>query len=379
MKIAHVCPYDFSHPGGVMSHILALERYLTRMGHQVTVIAPVSGGVSFPGVRIVPIGKPFPVPANDSIARITLSLRLAPRVREVMAQQKFDIVHLHEPFVPMLCTTVLCHSNTVNVGTFHAAEGKPGYRLGWPISQMLLRRWARKLNGKVACCEAALGYAAKYIPGPYEVIPDGIDLEHFSPRVSPIEQYSDGKLNILFVGRGEKRKGLLYLLRAYQEIKRKIPRSRLIVVGPGHRIREKHLAHLIANDVEDVVFVGSVPYEMLPRYYKTADIFCSPAIGHESFGIVLLEAMALGKPVIASSIPGHASWITHSREGLLVPPKDVSLLAQALVSLMASDSLRRQMGDRGLATAMGYSSEKVAQRLTSYYQKLLSSIPAKRS
>ncbi len=377
MKIAHVCPYDFSHPGGVVSHILALERYLTRMGHQVTVIAPISEEVAFTGIRVIPIGKPFPVPVSESIARISLSVRLASRVREVMAQEKFDIVHLHEPLMPMLCTTVLCHSNTVNVGTFHAAEGKPGYRFGWPISQPLFRRWAAKLDGKVACCEAALEYATKYLPGPYEVIPDGIDLEHFSPCISPIERYSDGKINILFVGRGEKRKGLQYLLRAYQEIKRKVPQSRLIVVGPGHRIPKKNPEYLTDHGIEDVVFTGSVPYEMLPRYYKTADIFCSPAIGHESFGIVLLEAMALGKPVIASSIPGHASWVVHGREGLLVPPKDVSKLAQALMSLISSDSLRRQMGDRGLATAIGYSSEKVAQRFISYYEKLLSGLSTK--
>jgi phosphatidylinositol alpha-mannosyltransferase len=317
------------------------------------------------------MGKPFPVPASGSIARISLSPRLTPRIKEILSEQEFDIVHLHEPFVPMLCTTMLRHSNAVTVGTFHATEGKPGYRLGWPINRIVLKRWARKLDGKIACCKEALGYASQYVPGPYEVIPDGVDLEHFSPHVPPVEQYSDDKTNILFVGRGEKRKGFPYLMSAYHKIKRKFPQSRLIVVGPGHEVSKSQSRRLFADGIKDLVFVGPVSHEMLPRYYQTADIFCSPATGHESFGIVLLEAMAHGKPVIATDIPGHASWITNGKEGLLVPPKDVSRLAQALIELIAGDQSRREMGDSGLATARSYSVELVARNLVSFYKRLL--------
>ena len=173
MNIAHVCPYDFAHPGGVASHILAIEPNMTRMGHAITIIAPASREVRHTKARFLSLGKSFPVPVSGSVARISLSPKLASRVREILSRTQFDIIHLHEPFMPMLCTTVLRHSDTVTVGTFHATEGKPGYMIGWPIGPIMFRRWARKLNGKIACCQEALGYARKFIPGPYEMIPDG--------------------------------------------------------------------------------------------------------------------------------------------------------------------------------------------------------------
>lgn len=219
MKIAQVCPYDFAYPGGVVSHVMALERYLTQMGHQIKVIAPASETVLALGDRFIAMGKPLPVPTSGSIARISLSLRLAPTIKQILAREEFDIIHLHEPFVPMLCISMLCLSNTTNIGTFHAAEGKPGYHLGWPISLIWVRRLARKLHANIACAQASLEYAAQFIPGPYEMIPDGIDLERFSPHVAPIDGFSDGKLNILFVGRLERRKGLDYMLKAYQKVR----------------------------------------------------------------------------------------------------------------------------------------------------------------
>ncbi len=377
MKIALVSPYDFAYPGGVANHISALERCLTRMGHQVSVIAPASKAVSVFGDRFIPIGKPRSVPASGSIARVTISLRLASRIKEVLAREQFDIIHLHEPFVPMLCSAVLRFSNTVNVGTFHATQSRPGYNFfGWPISQIMRKRRARKLNGKISVSRPAMEFASKYIPGPYEIIPNGIDLEHFSPHVPPIERFCDGKFNILFVGRLEKRKGLNYLIKAYRQVKKEYPESRLIVVGPGSRPRKKHEKQVRRMGLGDVVFVGSVSYDELPRYYKTADVFCSPATGRESFGIVLLEAMALGKPVVASNIPGYASVMTHGKEGLLVPPKDVNELARALMSLMADESRRQQMGDRGLLTARDYDWGQIAQRIEAYYHGVLGEVPS---
>ena len=131
------------------------------------------------------------------------------------------------------------------------------------------------------------------------------------------------------------------------------------------------------NRLEDVVFVGYASYDELPRYYKTADIFCSPATGRESFGIALLEAMAIGKPIVASNIDGYASVMTHGAEGLLVPPKDGKALAQALISLMANESTRQQMGARGRLTAEGYDWKQVAQRVFNYYIRVLSESPQK--
>ncbi|MFC1979533.1 glycosyltransferase family 4 protein, partial [Chloroflexota bacterium] len=188
-------------------------------------------------------------------------------------------------------------------------------------------------------------------------------------------QFCDCKLNILFVGRLEKRKGLNYLLKAYKWVKEEFPESRLIIVGPGTRLRRKYEKEVRKRGFEDVIFVGYVSQDDLPRYYKTADIFCAPAIGWESFGIVLLEAMAAGKPVVASNIQGYASVVTHGVEGLLVPPKDEALLAQALISLMKDETLRQQMGARGRLKAEEYGWEHVAQRILDYYIRVLSEPP----
>lgn len=372
MKIALVSPYDFAYPGGVANHISSLERHFTRIGHEVKVIAPASRVIPDFGDRFIAIGKPRPIPSSGSIIRIPISLRLGPTIKEVLARENFDIIHLHEPFMPMLCSAVLRFSNTVNVGTFHAAQGRPGYNWGRPISTWMIRRRLNKLHGRIAVSEPAMNFVKKNIPGDYEIIPNGIDLEHFTADVSPIEEFCDGKKNILFVGRLEFRKGLNYLVKAYLQIKQEIPNSRLIVVGPGTRLRKRYEKWVRRNRLEDVVFVGYATYEDLPRYYKTADIFCAPATSGESFGIVLLEAMAVGKPIVATNIDGYARVVTDGEDGVLVPPKDNKRLAQALLSLMSDDTLRQQMGAKGKLKAREYSWEDIAQRVLDYYVRVIS-------
>jgi len=371
MKIALVSPYDFAYPGGVCNHISCLEQHFTRMGHDVKIIAPASKAVSTFGDQFIPIGKPRPVPVSGSIARITLSPWLSSRIKAVLDREKFDICHLHEPLMPMLCTTVLRLSNVPNVGTFHAFGGKPWYSFGTPIGKLILKKWFHKLDGKIAVSQPAKEYINKHFPDDYTIIPNGIDAGHFSPEVPPIEEFIDGKLNILFVGRLEKRKGLDYLLEAYQQLKPEIPDSRLIIVGPGIRLRKKYERRVKRNGLKDVVFIGYASYQDLPRYYKTADIVCCPATGWESFGIVLLEAMAVGRPIVASNIPGYASVVTHSVEGLLVPPKSTEKLTQALISLMTDEPLRQQMGNKGRLKAVEYDWGHIAQRVMDYYLSVL--------
>jgi len=375
MKIALVSPYDFAFPGGVINHISSLEHYLTRMGHEVKVIAPASKAVNVFGDRFIPIGKPRPIPTSGSIARITVSMRLASTIKRVFEEEKFDIVHLHEPFMPMLCSAVLRFSNALNIGTFHACDGSPGYNFGWPISLIMLKRRRPKLHGKIAVSKPAMWFASKYVPGEYAIVPNGIDIEHFSPDVSPIEEFCDGKQNILFLGRLEKRKGLDYLLKAYKQVKREIPDSRLIVVGPGTRLRKKYERWIKRHDLKDVVLVGYASYVDLPRYYKTADVFCSPATSQESFGIVLLEAMAVGKPIVATNISGYASVVSDGEDGILVPPKDSKSLARALVSVLRDKELQQRMGEKGKLKAAEYSWELVAQRVVDYYAKMLNESP----
>ena len=367
MKIALVSPYDFFYPGGVANHILNLERQFTRLGHEVKVIAPASGPVTLFGDRFIPIGTPRPVPSGGSIARVTLSTH---KLKAILEKENFDIIHLHEPLTPVLCTNVLRFSKTANVGTFHATAKRPSYYT-WSkfFYKIFLLKWFRRINVKIAVSRPAKEFANRHFRGDYTIIPNGVDIEHFNPDVPPIDEYCDGKLNILFVGRMEKRKGVGYLIEAYQRVKQELPNSRLIIVGPGSRLRKKYEKMVEKKGLKDIVFIGQVNFPDLPRYYKTATVFCAPATGFESFGIVLLEAMAVGKPIVATNIEGYAGIVEHQVEGLLVPPKDDRKLAEALISLLNNKSLQEQMGARGRARAAQYSWKTIAGQVLDCYTK----------
>jgi phosphatidylinositol alpha-mannosyltransferase len=367
MKVALVSPYDFSYPGGVSLHISHLERNLTRMGHEVRIIAPCSAETAYESPNLIALGRPIPVPSGGSLARITLSLRLSSPVRAILEREDFDVINLHEPLTPMLPLEVLRQSRAVNIGTFHACHNKPR---GYGLSRLLLRRWFRRLHGRVAVSPAAMRFVSRHFPGDYRIIPNGVDLEHFSPQVTPREELCDGKQNILFVGRLEKRKGFDCLLNAYGRVKREFPDIRLIVVGPGTKLRKGYERLVMERGLKDIVFAGYVPYAELPTYYASADIFCAPATGGESFGIVLLEAMATGIPVIASQNEGYCQLVTPGTEGLLFPPKDAEALTQALRHLLTDRALGREMGARGQRKAQEYSWERIAQMSAELYLEL---------
>ncbi len=368
MKIALVSPYDWAHPGGVNNHIRCLSGEFTRRGHRTTIIAPSSkppDELTTP--NLIAIGKPIPVPVAGSYARVTLSFHRAPKVKALLEAEEFDVVHIHEPLVSALPIMFLRYSKSLNVGTFHAyARRSRGYPAWRPIFKRLLRH----LHGKIAVSKPAADLISRYYPGYYNIIPNGVDLAHFGAGAPPIQRFMDGKTNILFVGRMEKRKGLAHLLAAYSRLKWEYPQTRLIVVGPG-RLDAASANILGERALADVELVGPVDYADLPRYYRTADIFCSPATGAESFGIVLLEAMAAGKPVVASDIPGYATVVQDGAQGLLVAPRDDRALAAALLRLMNDPDLRRTMGARGRDHAQQYSWGIVADRVMDYYLRLL--------
>ena len=374
MKIALVSPYDYAGPGGVNTHIVHLADQFVNMGHQVRILAPCSDKKACLDTQwVIPFGRVVSFPHNGSIVAITLSWWAINKVRSTLAKEEFDIIHLHEPICPLLPWMVLYLSKSVNIGSFHAYyESSFWY---WVGRRTVLGPIFGRLQGKVAVSEAAKECANRYLPADYHLIPNGIDVERFSNDVSPIADFCDDKLNILFVGRLEERKGIAHLLQAYEQVKRECPGSRLIVVGPrstsstnGRHDFEQEVA---SRGVKDVVFAGYVSEADLPRYYHAADVFCAPAIGKESFGIILLEAMAAGKPIIASEITGYSQLVTSGEEGLLVPPKDKEALAQALISLLGDQSLRHQMGARGKRKAGKYSWKNVAQQTLDYYAQLL--------
>ncbi|MPZ50154.1 MAG: glycosyltransferase [Dehalococcoidia bacterium] len=369
MKIGLVSPYDLAVPGGVNSHIHHLAENFTALGHEVRLIAP-SSDISKLGPNSIAIGRPRSIPAGGSIARMAISPRLAQPVRRILAEEAFDVVHVHEPLVSFLPIQFLRFSNAVNVGTFHAAR-ESGARL-YIYTRRLLSHSFRRLDGKIAVSRAAAGLIAPHFPGYYNIIPNGVDVERFSAPAEPLTRLNDGKVNILFVGRLEKRKGLSYLLRAFAQVKAARPDTRLLIVG-GYDARQKrgYERWVKESGLPDVEFVGVVSNEELPRYHHSAQIFCAPNTGNESQGIILLEAMAAGCPVVASNIDGFADVLTHGVEGLLVRPKDADALAGALLDLVDNPSLRSAMGARGSERAQYFSWEQVSQRVLSYYERLM--------
>ncbi len=366
MKIALVSPYDWTVSGGLNNHIHHLAEQFVQLGHEPHIIAAGSKPAHSEICPVTTIGRPIPLRVSGSVARITLSLRTAGAVKRVLADTDFDIVHVHEPYMPQLPIQFLRYSTTVNVGTWHAArESNWAYIYG----RRLIKRWQRKLDGKIAVSAAAVKHIEKYFPGYYNIIPNGVDIEHFERDVEPLPEFNDGKLNVLFVGRPEKRKGLKYLIRAFVGVQREIPDARLIVVGAGEF---GHYERAVRNaKLHDVVFRSYVPFDELPRYHHTAHVFCAPNTGYESQGIVLLEAMAAGLPIVASNIDGFAGVLTHGVEGLLVRPEDGQALADALVELLRAPERSRAMAQRGRERAQYFSWDRVSQQVLSYYERLI--------
>ena len=368
MKIAMVSPYDFTWPGGVTAHVTQLARELGRSGHEVQVLAPHSASQECSDAdQFIPLGRSVPLPSGGSIARVCLSWWLYPKVRSLLRREDFDIVHLHEPMAPILPLCVLEFSNSVNVGTFHASYS---HQHLYTLSHPIIKRWHRRLHGGIAVSQAAYRYVHNAFPADYKIIPNGIDVDHFARHSTPWPQYQDGKTNILFVGRLEKRKGLKYLLEAYGRLKWEQPNIRLLVVGPGTPDRDSFRI-LGARGLEDVVFAGKVSAEDLARYYASADIFCSPATGAESFGIVLVEAMAAGRPIVASDIEGYNGIVSHGQEGLLFPRKDPEALTKALSLLVENPQLARRLGANGRQTVEKYRWSVVASQVEDYYADCL--------
>lgn len=369
MKIALVSPYDVSYPGGVADHISHLSGVLRTMGHQVTVIAP-AGMASdedfVVGKDFYGIGRAVKFPANGSTARITLQpFALNRPVKDVLRAEQFDVIHLHEPLMPHLPHVVLRHSTSVNVGTFHAfSESNMGYATLRPY----LRWYYRMLHGRIAVSRAAQTYAQNYFPGRMVVIPNGIEPDQYAHAV-PYPRYRDGRPTILFVGRyNDARKGFKYLTRALALVRTQFPDVRLLVVGRGKP--KRYLRFIESHGLEqNVEFVGFATVEDLPRYYASADVFCSPATGRESFGMVVMEAMASGRPVVTTAIPGHQGILTNGVEGLMVEPESAQALALAIVRLLADRDLAQAMGEAGRQTSLRYSWTEVGKRVVEQYEQ----------
>jgi phosphatidyl-myo-inositol alpha-mannosyltransferase len=374
MRVGLVSPYDFASPGGVNDHVRHLAVRLQQLGHETRIFAPSSrADVDFDSARFYRIGTPIAIPANESVARITLSFHLANRVRAIIEEERFDILHFHEPLMPALPMNMLRMSTTANVGTFHAfARSNVGYYYGRP----LLAPYLAHIHRAIAVSEPARAFVNRYFHDfPMRVIPNGVDLNVYRPGLAPIRHLRDDNLNILFVGRLEKRKGLGDLLRAYRSIMDRVPRTRLIIVGDGP-LRGKVESYVARHRLPNVVIAGYVPESVKPRYYNSADIFCAPATGAESFGIVLLEALASGLPVIATEVPGYMSVLEPGQDSITVQPKNWRELAASLVILARDPELRRRMADYAVRKARRYSWDLVAADVVDVYHEARQALAA---
>ncbi len=336
MKIGLVSPYVYPLPGGVTQHVRYLYENLRLRGHDVRILTSSHGLQRSSEGDVIRLGKGFSMPTNGSVGTITLSPRFISQVRAVLEHERFDVLHFHEPFVPFLSLVILRESESVNVATFHAYGGwSPSYEFG----SRALRGYADRLHGRIAVSAAARHFIDRYFPGDYKVIPNGVDAERFR-RAVPLARWQDGTGNILFVGRFEPRKGLLDLLKAYRILRKTGCQCRLLVVGGGPQEREAR-RYVATRRLVGVEFLGRVSDDEKTQLFRTADVFVSPATGGESFGIVLLEAMAAGLPIVASDIHGYKGVVRRGREGLLVPPHEPKQLAASIGRLLGGPRPRR--------------------------------------
>jgi phosphatidyl-myo-inositol alpha-mannosyltransferase len=362
VKIGLVTPYVYPLPGGVNEHVRHLYERLRVHGHDVRILTSSHGLQRASQGDVIRIGKGFSVPANGSVGTVTLSPRYLSQARAVLRRERFDLLHFHEPFVPFLSPVLLELSDSVNVATFHAYGG---FSLSYEFGSRFMGRYASRLHGRIAVSAAARHFIDRYFPGDYKVIPNGVDVERFA-RAVPVARWEDGIRNILFVGRLEPRKGLLDLLKAYRILRSTGCSCRLLVIGTGPQEREAR-RYVMTRNLPSVEFLGRVGDDEKAALYRNADVFVSPATGRESFGIVLLEAMAAGTPVVCSDIHGYKGVVRRGREGLLVPPRNPKALAAAILQLFANPAEAARMGAAGQERAQAYSWEQVTLKVEDYY------------
>lgn len=364
VKIALVSPYSMHKPGGVAEHVGHLQSEFQRLGHTVKVMAPRGprGGLEV-GEDYYGIGRSITIPGNGSQMRLTFDVTLYADVKAIMKREQFDIVHLHEPLLPVLPYMVLLNSSAVNVATFHAYTlSQPWYTAFKPYMSFVLGR----VDGRIAVSAPARELASKYFEGDYTIIPNGIDVDAYGPHVEPFPWANDGTKRILFVGRFEEsRKGFKYLLKALPLVQQQYPDAKLIVVGAGRP--DKFAGLMERYGIRGVEFKGFVSHEDKARYYASCDVACCPATGKESFGYVVVEPMAAGKPVVASNIAGYASVMDSGRNGILVEPRDPQALALGLVRVLADKDLQMRLGAQGMIDAQQYAWPRVAARVLEEY------------
>lgn len=366
MKIALISFHSFFQPGGVKRHVLGLHKEFKRRGIYSKIIAPRRSWEEDYGKDVILLGTSFPI--NFSGTQGDFDINFNPlAIESVLEKEKFDVLHFHNFGFPSTLQ-ILERSDALNVLTFHANIENSKFFKTLPIFLYLFNKIVQwKIDGIIGVAPLNLK-VFKDFKGPKAVIPNGIDLEEFNHRVPKLKKFCDGKINILFVGRIEERKGLIYLLKAFKLLNRKFSNLRLLIVGEGE-LKEYCQNYVKENKLREVCFEGQIVGKKLPSYYRACDIFVSPAIFGESFGLVLIEAMACQKPVVAFANTGYRGVLKNKGSRFLVKPRDYKTLARKIEILIKNPKLRKEMADWGLAEAKKYSWSKVAGQILNFYRR----------
>ncbi|WP_239340111.1 glycosyltransferase family 4 protein [Frankia sp. CiP3] len=369
MKIGLACPYTWDVPGGVQVHVRDLAETLISLGHDVSVITPVNNESTLPPYA-VDAGHAVPVPYNGSVARLLMGPVSAARVRRWLREHDFDVLHVHEPTAPSVSLLTCMLADGPIVATFHTSN---------PRSKILtaahgaLQPSMEKIRARIAVSEAARRTIVEHLGADALLIPNGVAVDAFRDA-TPLPARPPGDATVVFLGRiDEPRKGLDVLLAALPALVARCGQARLLVAGPGDG--EAVLDRVDLGLRERVRLLGLVSDADKPRVFRSGEVYCAPNTGQESFGIVLLEAMAAGTPVVASDIDAFRRVLDDGQAGRLFPAGDAAGLAHTLAELLADQAERNRLAERGRAVVAAYDWPTIAKRIAGVYEMVAGDVP----
>jgi len=365
MRIGMVCPYTWDVPGGVQEHVKDLAEALLGLGHDVSVITPADDDTPLPDYA-VGAGRAIPVPYNGSVARLAFGPVSAARVRRWVKEGGFDVLHVHEPAAPSLSLLACWVADGPIVATVHTAN--PRSR-AMHAAYLALQTALEKISGWIAVSEAARTTLVEHMGSDAVLIPNGVTVRRYE-KASPLPGWPGSGGALGFLGRmDEPRKGLNVLLRAFELLASERPGLRLLIAGRGDLddVRSR-----VAEPVRDrLVLLGQVSQEDKARFYHSVDVFCAPNTGGESFGIVLIEAMAAGAPIVASDLDAFRLVLRAGRAGELFPTGDSAALAAAAARLLDDPFLRGRLSAAAADAVRAYDWPRVARDVVKVYEAVV--------
>ncbi len=361
MRIGLVCPYAWDVPGGVMAHVRDLAESLLALGHEVSVLAPVDGTGPLPPY-LVPAGRTVAVPYNGSVARLAFGPITLARTRRWLRRGDFDVLHLHEPTVPSTSMLALFAAQGPIVATFHTATSRSR---ALHVMGTALQPGLEKITGRIAVSAAARRVVVEHLGHDAVLVPNGVDVAAFA-GATPLTGLPDGP-RVLFLGRvDEPRKGLAVLLAAVPALVAAVPDVQVLVAGPGD----------LPDDLPACVTgLGAVPEQDKAALYAAADVYCAPNTHGESFGIVLLEAMAAGTPVVAADLEAFRRVLDDGDAGVLVPVGDAGALATALGEVLLDPDQQRLLSAAGSRVVHAYDWSYVTRQVLAVYETVEAAAP----